>query len=62
MLENIMELINNNLFPIAMCLLLYYDKREADKQHKAEMDIMSDSLNQNTLAIQRLTDILDRKE
>lgn len=62
MLDNIMELINNNLFPIAMCLLLYYDKRESDKRTKEELDLMSDSLNSNTLAIQRLSDILDRKE
>ena len=70
MSDFIMNLINNNLFPIAMCLLLYWDKREDSKQHKAEMDLMSKSLNDNTLALQklsnffetRLSDLLDRKE
>lgn len=49
-------------FPIAMCLLLFWYIREQSDSHKEEIDKLSEAVNNNTLIIQRLTDILDRKE
>lgn len=42
-------------FPIAMCLLLW-------KTHTKEMEEVSKAIDNNTLVIQRLVDLLDRKE
>lgn len=45
-------------FPIVMTLILLYMMNENNAQHKQEMDKLSESLNNNTLAIQKLSDHL----
>ena len=40
---------------IVMCLLLYKRMDKQDEQHKAEMDKLTDALNNNTLALQELS-------
>lgn len=66
-----MELISNNLFPIAMSVALFWKINDQDKQHnqqletqakqhKEEMDAMSDALNNNTIAITRLVDHFEK--
>lgn len=49
-------------FPIVMCLLLFKHIKDSDTARKEEMDKMSDAIDNNTLALQRLVDMLDRKE
>ncbi len=49
-------------FPIVMCLLLFKHIKDSDSARKEEMDKMSDAIDNNTLALQRLVDMLDRKE
>ena len=49
-------------FPIVMCLLLLYVLYKQNEEHKEEMNKMNESLANNTLAIQRLTDILEGRE
>lgn len=49
-------------FPIVMCLLLFKHIKDSDSARKEEMDRMSDAIDNNTLALQRLVDMLDRKE
>lgn len=62
-MEWLVDLINNSGFPIAMCILMFVYMKEITKQHKEETDKLSESLNNNTLAIQKLVDKLDlRKE
>ena len=58
----VLQFITTVGFPIAMCLLLFWYIREQSDSHKEEIGKLSEAVNNNTLIIQRLTDILDRKE
>lgn len=58
----VLQAITTVGFPIAMCLLLFWYIREQSENHKEEIGKLSEAVNNNTLIIQRLTDILDRKE
>lgn len=49
-------------FPIVMCLLMFWYVREQAEEHKSEIDKLSEAVNNNSLIVQRLADILDRKE
>ena len=66
---NIASLIAQLGFPIVMCVyMMYYNHKSNDKhmdqinelnaQHKEEMREITNALNNNTLALQKLTDIL----
>ena len=48
-------------FPIAMCLLLFWYVKEQNATHKEEVDKLRSAIDNNTLILQRLTTILDRK-
>lgn len=48
-------------FPIAACCYLMYSREKDGERHKEEMDKMTDALNNNTLAIQHLSDTLSKK-
>lgn len=45
-------------FPIVMCLLFMYYIKYINDQHKDEIDKLSQSLNNNTLVMQKLLDKL----
>lgn len=45
-------------FPIVMCVILLYMLNKQSEEHKEEMSKITESLNNNTLAIQHLTDTL----
>ena len=45
-------------FPIVMCLILLYVVNKQNEEHKEEMSKITESLNNNTLVIQHLTDTL----
>lgn len=51
-------LISNIGFPIAMCVLLYNLVTKMNDQHKAEMEKITESLN-NTIALTELAGKLD---
>lgn len=57
----VIQAISTVGFPIVMCLLLVYVVYKMNEQHKEEMTKMNDALNNNTLAIQHLTDLLTEK-
>ena len=59
--ETVMQAITTVGFPIAMCLILYCHIQKQDENHKAEIDKLSDAVSNNTLVLQKLCDILDRK-
>lgn len=45
-------------FPIVMCLLFMYYIKYINDQHKDEIDKLSQSVNNNTLVMQKLLDKL----
>ena len=60
--SDVLNAISTVGFPIVMCLLLLYVLYKQSEEHKEEMNKMNESLANNTLAIQRLTDILEGRE
>lgn len=53
MLENIINLINTCVFPIAMCILFYM-------QNNTQLEEFTNALNENTKAITKLSEQLDK--
>ena len=45
-------------FPIVMCIILLYIVNKQNEEHKEEMSKITESLNNNTLVIQHLTDTI----
>ena len=45
-------------FPIVMCIILLFIVNKQNEEHKEEMSKITESLNNNTLVIQHLTDTL----
>lgn len=58
----ITNLIGSLGFPIVMCLMLYKRMDKQDEQHREEMSKLTESLNNNTVALTQLTAKLDAKE
>lgn len=67
--NEVMQIIGSLGFPIAACVYLFWSmqkerennaaQREADRlEHKQEMEKVTDALNNNTLVIQQLVDML----
>lgn len=48
-------------FPIVMCLLMWYMNEKQDLRHKEEVDKMTEAVNNNTLALQKLMDELGKE-
>ena len=70
-MDQIWSVIGQYAFPIVACVVMgWYVKYREDKHseeiketresHKAEMDKVTDALNNNTLALQHLTDYMQR--
>ena len=71
--EVVLQLINMGLFPIVACIGMAFffkatndnyrnDIKELTNNHKAELDAMSKALQDNTIAIQRLVDHLEKED
>ena len=56
------QLISSVGFPIAACVALFWQMNKESTQHKEEMDALKESLNQNTLAINKLVMFMQEKE
>ena len=56
------QFISNVGFPIACVIMLWYRMTEDTKAHKAEMDKMTEALNNNTLAVQHMSDMIATKK
>lgn len=54
----IIQAIGTVGFPIVMCLILVYMMYKLNEQHKEEMNKLNESLQNNTLALQHLTDLI----
>lgn len=57
-MDVIVQLIGSLGFPIAIAVYLIYYNNKLNEMHKEEMDTLKDALVNNTLAIQRLSDII----
>lgn len=58
-ITTITSLIGSLGFPIAACIALFWKMNKQDEFHKEEMDNLKDAVANNTLAIQKLTDLLE---
>ena len=54
----ITQFISNVGFPIVCVIILWYRMTEDAKAHKEEMDKMTEALNNNTLAVQHMSDMI----
>lgn len=59
--NTIIQLVGSLGFPIVMCGALFWRMLKSDEQHKAEMDKLSEALNNNTIALTKLSDNLDKE-
>lgn len=58
----IMTAISTVGFPIVCCAAMFWQGRENSRLHKEESDKWNEALNNNTLAIQKLTDMMEVRE
>lgn len=56
------NLLSNNIFSIVMCLMLFWKLNESDKAHKEESNKFAEAINNNTIAITTLTEMLRENE
>lgn len=50
----IAQLVSTLGFPIVMCAALFWKLDKSDEQHKDEIDKLSESLNNNTVVMEKL--------
>lgn len=55
-MDEIVALIRDLGFPIAVAVALFWKNNKDQEQHKVEMDKMTEALNNNTLALTELKD------
>lgn len=58
-MQMILQAITTVGFPIVMCLCLSWYCMKLNESHKAETDKFATALNNNTLILQKLCDILN---
>ena len=49
------QLIGSLGFPIAMCIAMLWMLNKSNEQHKTEMDKITEALNNNTIALTKLS-------
>nr|DAU03936.1 MAG TPA: YvrJ protein family protein [Caudoviricetes sp.] len=59
--NTLIQLVGSLGFPIVACGALFWCMIKSDEQHKEEMNKISDALNNNTVALTRLTNQLDKE-
>ena len=57
-IETIINLFSNYAFPVVCVVVLFVMWYRETEKHEAEMDKMTEALNNNTLAMQKLVDKL----
>ena len=62
--NTLLQAITTVGFPIVMCVALLYEIKDMTTKHQKKSKIFSDSMNKNTLVLQKLCDVLgvDREE
>lgn len=61
-LTGITTVISTVGFPIAICLILLWYIYKLSEMHKTETKEFTEALNKNTLALQKLSDIISEGE
>ena len=61
LLKAVMQVISSIGFPIAICLILLWFIKDMLEKHKDETNKFTESLNNNTLILQRVCDMLSIK-
>ena len=59
--NTIVQLIGSLGFRIVCCIALFWRMIKSDENHKTEIDKLTDALNNNTLVLQQLSDLLRGK-
>lgn len=59
--NTLIQLVGSLGFPIVACGALFWRMVKSDDQHKEEMNKMNEALNNNTNAIVKLTEKLDKE-
>lgn len=59
--NSLIQLVGSLGFPIVGCGALFWRMVKSDEQHKEEMNKMSEALNNNTSALVKLTERLDKE-
>lgn len=57
----IAQLVGTLGFPIVCCGALFWRMNKTDDQHKEEMSKISEAVNNNTIALTKLTERLDQE-
>lgn len=57
--SSIVTIVSQVGFPIAMCLVMAWYVKYTNDQHKEEIDKITEALNNNTLAVQKLCERMD---
>lgn len=57
----LIQLVGSLGFPIVACGALFWRMIKSDEQHKEEMGKMSDALNNNTAALLKLSEKIDKE-
>lgn len=57
-IDVILQAITTVGFPIVMSVALLYEIKDMTTKHQEESKLFSDSMNKNTLVLQKLCDIL----
>lgn len=60
-IETITNLLSNFAFPVVCVVVLFVMWYRETEKHETEMDKMTEALNNNTLAMQKLVDKLGGK-
>lgn len=60
--NTIIQLVTTLGFPIVCCIALFWRMIKSDENHKEEMEKLSEALNNNTLAINKLNERLHNGE
>ena len=58
-MADIVTLVTNLGFPIAVCLMLMWYIKDITVKHQDESKEFTDALNRNTIVLQKLCDALD---
>lgn len=56
--NTLIQLVSSLGFPVVCCGALFWKMVKTDEQHKEEMDKITEALNNNTIALTKLSDKL----
>ena len=59
-INGLTQLIGSLGFPIAICVYLLWNQSKADEKHTEEMNKITEALNNNTLALTRLSERMNK--